>query len=58
MNDTFTSLAGFTPTEIRDNIHTMLRKAEPTQHMIDFAEKDIPPHDRDPGTHKFLTDLM
>jgi hypothetical protein len=49
---------GYTPTAIRNNIHTMLRESQPDHHMVDFQEKDIPPHNRDPRTHQILTDLL
>ena len=49
---------GYTPSEIRNNIQRMLREMGPAQHLIDFAAKDIPPHERDPRTHKLLADLL
>ena len=49
---------GFTPTEIRGNILSMLQTANPDQHMVDFQEKDIPPQNRDPKTHRILMDLI
>ena len=51
-------LPGYTPTSIRNNIRTMLQTADPDQHMVDFQEKDIPPQNRDPQTHRILTDLL
>ncbi len=49
---------GYTPSAIRDHIQKMLREAEPSQHLVDFAAKDVPPNDRDPCTHQLLTDLL
>jgi hypothetical protein len=49
---------GYTPNAIRDNIQTMLRNSSPTQPMVDFQEKDIPPKNRDPNTHRILTALL
>jgi hypothetical protein len=33
---------GYTPSDIRNHIQRMLREAEPSQHLVDFAAKDIP----------------
>lgn len=49
---------GYTPSAIREQIQKMLRDAEPNQHLVDFAAKDVPPHDRDSYTHQLLTDLL
>jgi hypothetical protein len=49
---------GYTPTAIRKNIRSMLRNSDPSQHMVDFQEKDIPPADRDERTYRVLTDLL
>ena len=48
---------GYTPKALRDNILHMLRHSNPDLHMVDFQEKDIPPPNRDPHTHRLLTDI-
>jgi hypothetical protein len=49
---------GYTPSEIRNKITTMMRDSNPDQPMLDFQEKDIPPAHRDAHTHRLLTDLL
>ncbi len=49
---------GYTPNAIRNNITKILRESDPDHHMIDFQEKDIPPMERDPYTHRVLSGLL
>jgi hypothetical protein len=49
---------GYTPNAIRNNITKTLRESDPNHHLIDFQEKDIPPLERDPYTHRVLSGLL
>jgi hypothetical protein len=49
---------GYTPKAIRNSIQKMLQESNPNQHLVDFQERDIPPPERDPITHRTLTDLL